>query len=89
MKINKQFFKAFTAAICLSMITFGLWTIDISVSAIQISSMTPLQVEVTSGWWVRDPVLQYHIGLYIVQIAALIMAAITFYEITNNIERRE
>ncbi|RLB78910.1 MAG: hypothetical protein DRH06_00410 [Deltaproteobacteria bacterium] len=87
--MNERFVKAFIAAICLSMITFGLWTIDISVSAIQISSMTPLQVEVTSGWWTRDPVLQYHIGLYIIQIAALIMAAITFYEITNNTGRRK
>ncbi len=38
----------------------GLWTIDIGVSA----QVVP-NVVTTNGWWVRDGVQTYHLGLYL------------------------
>jgi len=46
----------------------GLWCIDIGVSAQNMSS------NVTNGWWVRDGVQQYHIGLWSVGIGVVILA---------------
>ena len=81
MEIDWRFVEASIIIVCMTMLVSGAWAIDISVSAMVISSKTGEPIMVTSGWWNRDPVLQYHIGLYMVYLSSLIIALIAMYEI--------
>jgi len=81
MEIDWGFVEASIIIVCMTMLVSGAWAIDISVSAMVISLKTEEPILVTSGWWNRDPVLQYHIGLYMVYLSSLIIALIAMYEI--------
>jgi len=85
---STTFNKLLLITVCSTLIMLGLWTIDISVSAMAISKSTGNQVLVTSGWWTRSPILQYHIGLYIIQCSALVLAAIAIYESLKSLNTR-
>lgn len=41
----------------------GIWAVDISVGA-----MLTTNAEMTNGFWTRDPMVHYHLGLYIMII---------------------
>ena len=76
-----KFAEAISIIVCMTMVVSGTWAIDISVSAMATSSYIGKPVLVTSGWWNRNPVLQYHIGLYLVYLSSLIISFIAIYEI--------
>lgn len=48
----------------------GLWIVDVSLSAILVGG------EVTSGWWVRDPILSYHMGLILSLSSFVVLSAV-------------
>lgn len=52
-------------------IVSGLWAIDIGASGMALKS-SGIQVYASNGWWVREPIQQYHIGLWLVGIFSLI-----------------
>lgn len=55
-------------------IMLGVWAIDIGVSGIAINAQHPnLDIIATNGWWTRQPVQQYHIGLWLVGIGVIII----------------
>jgi len=77
---SPTFNKILLTMICVSSTILGLWAIDISVAAMTVAQTTGLKVTVTSGWWTRDPLLHYHIGIYLVQISSTILAIIAIHE---------
>ena len=52
-------------------IVSGLWAIDIGASGIALKS-SGMNIITTNGWWIREPIQQYHIGLWLVGIFSLI-----------------
>jgi len=80
-KIGWQYLKAAAILVCMTMLMAGIWATDISVSAMVVSSKTGEQIILTSGWWNRSPIIQYHIGLYMVYISSLIISLIAIYEV--------
>lgn len=42
----------------------ALWTVDVSVSAMNVSSGLSGEAKLTNGFWVREPVKMYHLGLW-------------------------
>ena len=59
-----------------SFVTVGLWCIDISVSAMVLKANGVEDIVVTNGWWIRDPVKQYHIGLWMAEVSSLVLACL-------------
>ncbi|RKX50677.1 MAG: hypothetical protein DRP25_05125 [Thermotoga sp.] len=67
-----------------SLVMLGVWTVDVSVSGM----LTQAQLEkhgihaegvATSGWWERSPLLQYHIGLYLIIAGSLFLISASIY----------
>jgi len=85
MEFKWQYLKASIIIICMTMLVSGAWAVDISVSAMVMSLKTGEQIILTSGWWNREPILQYHIGLYLIYISSLIIALIAMYEILRKV----
>ncbi|MFP4006365.1 MAG: hypothetical protein ACLFUR_06640 [Candidatus Hadarchaeia archaeon] len=46
----------------------GIWAVDIGVSAMSAGG------RVVNGWWTRDPVQHYHIGLYLLAASGLFLS---------------
>lgn len=46
----------------------GIWAVDIGVSAMSAGD------RVVNGWWTRDPVQHYHIGLYLLAASGLFLS---------------
>ncbi len=80
-KTDWQYLKVVVILVCMTILVTGVWAIDISVSAMVASSKTGEQIILTSGWWNRSPILQYHIGLYMVYLSSLIISLIATYEV--------
>ena len=67
-----------------SLVMLGVWTVDVSVSGM----LTQAQLEkhgihaegvATSGWWQRDLMTQYHIGLYLIIAGSLFLISASIY----------
>lgn len=43
----------------------SLWTIDVSVSAMNVSAGVFGEAKLTNGFWIREPVKMYHMGLWL------------------------
>ena len=76
-----------------SLILIGVWTVDVSISGM----LTQAQLEkigihaegvATSGWWQRDLMLQYHIGLYLIIFGSLFLVTASIYWIVPK-EKKE
>lgn len=71
--------SSFRLLVVNSVLTFcfmiGVWTIDISVSAMNMNAI------VTSGWFDRNPTLQYHLGLYLTIISFLLVVFVNLCQI--------
>lgn len=61
--------------LCIISIMIGIWTIDISVSA---QSLCDPDIIMTNGWWARDPIQQYHLGLYLTILASFMLIMASF-----------
>lgn len=60
----------------------GLWAVDIGVSGMVINAQHPnLNVMAINGWFVREPVQQYHIGLWLIGIGMIIIINISILSI--------
>lgn len=46
----------------------GFWAIDISISAQVVGAM------LTNGFWIRDPVQGYHMGLWLAMLGMFVLA---------------
>ena len=76
-----------------SLVMLGIWTVDVSVSGM----LTQAQLEkhgihaegvATSGWWQRDLMTQYHIGLYLIIAGSLFLISASIYWIVPK-EKKE
>ena len=50
----------------------GMWTIDVSVSASISGLQTGSKFVMTNGFWELNPILTYHVGIYIVILTFII-----------------
>jgi len=57
-----------------SMNIISLWTIDISLSAVLLPQ--EYKVMLTNGWRNSDPMLMYHLSLYLAMVTLLILSFI-------------
>jgi hypothetical protein len=73
-KIHK-FGIIFIAMTCISMIGIGIWSVDIGVSGMRIGR------ETTSGYWDRDSIQQYHLGLYLIEISTLLLVSLIIFAV--------
>ncbi len=66
--------------LCMFMILSGLWAIDIGVSGM-VYHARGFETWVTNGIWSRSPLLQYHIGLWLIGIASFVFSITCIYAI--------
>ena len=58
----------------------GLWAIDVAVGA-----MNTQGAAMTNGWWVRDPIQHYHLGLYTIGLTIVGMAFLMIHIIHREV----
>ena len=61
-----------------SLVMLGVWTVDVSTSAMLNQAQLKnhdihVDAVATSGWWQRDLMTQYHIGLYLIIFGSLFL----------------
>lgn len=54
----------------------GWWSLDIGTSAMVASARTGAEVKGTNGFWTRNPIQQYHLGLLVSILSTLGLAFI-------------
>jgi len=83
MKIEKRDW-ILIVIVLVAFIILSLWCIDISVSAMITARVNPnVEAIVTNGWYKRDAMQAYHIGLYGVFISSLILSFIAVHMLTK------
>ena len=81
MSLNEK--KAILFIISFASIFFicsGLWAIDIGASGMSLQE-AGINTYTTNGWWVREPIQQYHIGLWLVGIFSLVQTFVLVFAI--------
>src|SRR4030042_3502774 len=53
----------------------GLWAIDIGASGMVIESKYGIDITATNGYWAREPIQQYHIGLWLVGVSITVLSS--------------
>lgn len=71
MKKETKFALIFISGAMISMCFMGLWAVDVGAAGIASGGY------ITSGFWMRNPMQQYHIGLWLIEGSALFMFMIT------------
>ena len=66
-----------------------LWEIDISVSALLISTTLDIPTIATNGWMIISPMLAYHIGLAGVIVNSFFMACISVHLLLKKVDKIE
>lgn len=61
----------------------GLWAIDVSVGAIDSGC------GLTNGWYWKEPVKVYHLGLFLVMLSGLLLAVLSQLEHDHDYETKE
>jgi len=70
---------------CLVFLLISIWSIDVSVSAINVSkTVNPSQIQVTNGFFSRNAAINYHMALYGVIISSVLLAFICLKLMTIN-----
>ena len=70
---------------CLVFLLICIWSIDVSVSAINVSkTIDPSQIQVTNGFFSRNVAINYHMALYGVIISSVLLAFICLKLMTVN-----
>lgn len=59
----------------------GLWAIDIGASGMVLHAQNGMNVMISNGWWVREPIKQYHIGLWLVFYGMVTLFLVNIYAI--------
>lgn len=62
----------------------SLWTVDVSVSAMDVSAGAPGGAKLTNGFWTRSPVVTYHGGLWTAVGAFFSVTAVAVNNIVEN-----
>lgn len=71
----RKFLSSMVVVISMFGIMTGIWAIDISVSAMNMGGV------VTNGLWVREWVVHYHYGLWIIGLAFMSIVGVCLYNI--------
>lgn len=58
------------------LIVTGLWAIDIGASGMTLEAKYGIDMPVSNGFWGRDSIQQYHIGLWLVGLSSFILTII-------------
>ena len=58
---------------CIVIIMMCLWAIDISASAMTVNAQNNLDLKLTNGFRVTDPMKMYHYGLWGITISSIVM----------------
>lgn len=62
----------------------GLWAIDIGFSGTVVSIQTGETIMATNGDFVREPIQQYHMGLYLVILSSFINMVLLAYYVSTS-----
>lgn len=68
--------------VCCILIILGLWTIDISTTAL-LSDLI-----MTNGFYTMNPAVMYHIGIYLVVLCSLVLALMNLENVLQRYQLR-
>jgi len=71
------------------MAIISLWTIDISISAMIVDGYTTETMKLTNGFFLKDPMKAYHMGLWGVIFSMFFLSCITVHAVTRSIKSEE
>lgn len=74
-QINTKLIKCVTAVICLVLIIVGLWSIDITTSAMLIGEAATI----STGFFEGSPIQIYHLAMYQIIAASLILVIMVLW----------
>lgn len=70
---ERQFGIDGVTVVAAMLIVLGLWSVDISVSALLTKGI------LTNGFWVFSPMQVYHMGIYLIMACTALLAMISLY----------
>lgn len=84
MKIKhiKIILLSYTMLSCFMIMT-GLWAIDIGASGMSLEAKYGTSFKAMNGLFSREPILQYHMGLWLVGISSFMLSIIVIIVIMN------
>jgi hypothetical protein len=82
-KKQRVFYVSIAAIALLIVIMTSIWTIDIAVSAMIIQPDTTTNISLTNGFFIRDPMKAYHMGLWGVIMGTFLFVMLMMYVITR------
>jgi hypothetical protein len=87
---RQRIYFSIVGAMALIIITIiSLWTIDVSVSAMVIDNYTPTTIQMTNGFFLKEPMKTYHMGLWGVIMSTFFLSCLTVYTIAQSIKSDE
>ncbi len=79
--------KRIVITLLIVMLTFvamiGIWTMDLGAGLEIINCKTDATAITTNGWWTYTPTQTYHMGMYTIFFAILMLSAITIYAVNS------